>query len=689
MTPARRAVILGIDLGTTNSVATVFDGVESRILPVDGDSRLLPSVVSYRDAEQALVGASAKRLSRLRPDTTFRSIKRRMGTDWSAPVYGRSLTPVDISTEILKKLLAEAERQLGVPVRDAVISAPAYFNARARADTRAAGERAGFNVLKIVPEPTAAALAYGFDKGTDQTILVYDLGGGTFDISVLEVKGNNFTTRCVDGDAQLGGDNFDELVASWLLGTFRAETGVDLAALPDSEAKRRAMQLSIEAAERAKIELSETQSTTIAIPHLWTEGNASHSLAAQLRRSDFEALILPLVERTREITLRALRAARLRPQEIDRVVLVGGSTHVPLVRHMLTDMLMEPYGDIDPATCVGVGAGIQAYLLTVPGAGSTVDVVPQPLGIRIERGSDKDLFEPLIPAQSLLPQEVTREYRTVADNQAEVLVEVYQGISNRATQNTLVGYFLLDGLAPAPRGQTRIDVTFRMDEDGILHASALDQRTRRAQHITIREFQRVELAILDSQSATADLVILMDVTGSMDPFINAMKDRAIAFGDYLARSGVDYHIALIGFGDLKIHEPLLVNALTSDIRRFKEYVVHLPRTHGGDIPESSLDALRAALRLEFRPQAQRIFVLITDAPPHQPDLEGHSARDVAGLLQGAGVVTYVVSRQLKEHYRAYAPLTQNGGKYYNIEARADFREIIDTLAVDIARGLTR
>jgi molecular chaperone DnaK len=493
--------IIGIDLGTTNSVVAVMEGGDPTVITTAEGSRLLPSVVAFSKTGERMVGQTAKRQATINPDNTIYSIKRFMGRRYDeveserkivsfevvpgeagdarvkAPVTGREYSPQEISAMILGKLKTDAEAYLGDRVSQAVITVPAYFNDSQRQATKDAGRIAGLEVLRIINEPTAAALAYGLDKKDNETILVFDLGGGTFDVSVLEVGGGVIEVKATNGDTHLGGDDWDERIVNWIADEFKKEQGIDL------RQDRQALQRLRETAEKAKIELSSVMETEINLPYITADASGPKHLQMKLSRAKFEQLTEDLVTRLRDPFNAALKDAGMKTSEINEVVLVGGATRMPMVQDLVRSLTgKEPHKGVNPDEVVAIGAAIQAGVL----GGEVKDVLlldVTPLSLGVETMGN--IMTPLIERNTTIPVKKSEIFSTAEDNQTAVDIHVLQGERTMATDNMSLGRFRLEGIPPAPRGVPQVEVTFDIDANGIINVTARDKATGKEQKVTI------------------------------------------------------------------------------------------------------------------------------------------------------------------------------------------------------------
>ncbi|CAM4237195.1 molecular chaperone DnaK [Paenibacillus amylolyticus] len=489
--------VIGIDLGTTNSCVAVMEGGEAVVIPNPEGARTTPSVVGFKKDGERVVGETAKRQAITNPDRTIMSIKRHMGTSHKETIDSKDYSAQEISAIILQKLKSDAEAYLGQTVTQAVITVPAYFNDSQRQATKDAGKIAGLEVLRIVNEPTAAALAYGMEKSEDQTILVYDLGGGTFDVSILELGDGFFEVKATSGDNKLGGDDFDQVIIDYLVSEFKKDQGIDLSK------DKAAVQRLKDAAEKAKKELSGVLTTTISLPFITVADGVPQHLELNLSRAKFEEISEGLVERTLEPTRRALSDAGMTPNDIDKIVLVGGSTRIPAVQEAIKKLTgKEPHKGVNPDEVVALGAAVQAGVLT----GDVKDVVlldvtPLSLGIETAGG----VFTKMIERNTTIPTSKSQVFSTYADNQPSVEIHVLQGEREMAAGNKSLGRFMLGDIPPAPRGVPQIEVSFDIDANGIVNVSATDKGTNKTQKITITSSSGLSDAEVEQMMKDAEL----------------------------------------------------------------------------------------------------------------------------------------------------------------------------------------
>ncbi|MBN3525879.1 molecular chaperone DnaK [Paenibacillus apiarius] len=531
--------VIGIDLGTTNSCVAVMEGGEAVVIPNPEGARTTPSVVGFKKDGERIVGETAKRQAITNPDRTIMSIKRHMGSTHKTSIDGKDYTPQEISAMILQKLKSDAEAYLGQPVTQAVITVPAYFNDSQRQATKDAGKVAGLEVLRIVNEPTAAALAYGADKEGDHTILVYDLGGGTFDVSILELGDGFFEVKATSGDNKLGGDDFDQVIIDYLAAEFNKEHGIDL------RKDKAAVQRLKDAAEKAKKELSGVLTSTISLPFITVVDGVPQHLEVSMTRAKFEELSAHLVERTLGPTRQAMQDAGMTPADIDKIVLVGGSTRIPAVQEAIKKLTgKEPHKGVNPDEVVALGAAVQAGVLT----GDVKDVVlldvtPLSLGIETAGG----VFTKMIERNTTIPTSKSQIFSTYADSQTSVEIHVLQGERSMAADNKTLGRFMLADIPPAPRGVPQIEVTFDIDANGIVKVSALDKGTGKSQNITITSSSGLNDEEIDRMMKEAELHAeedkkrkeMVEVKNTADQLVYTTEKTLKDLGDKVEQAEID------------------------------------------------------------------------------------------------------------------------------------------------------
>ncbi|MCL2841424.1 MAG: Hsp70 family protein [Defluviitaleaceae bacterium] len=685
---------LGIDLGTTNSAAIIYNDKKDilDVVKIDGADEILPSVVCYHEDGTIDVGSEAKAAAIIYPESTVISVKRMMGGGEKINIGGLEKSPEEVSAEILRKLKKSAEDQAGEKFDEVVITHPAYFNDRQIFATQQAGLLAGFKNVYLLSEPLAAAIEYGYRQSYAQTLLVYDLGGGTFDACVLRVSmdenGQEIFQELSDvGDMNLGGDDFDSELVRWMKAKFTDESGVDLDALDNAERKR-VMQKLKQEAEQTKKKLSGTNKVSVRINPLVIVDGVPKNLNAEITREEFEAMIRKYVDRSRDIIEEALKRAGTATDEISKVVLVGGSTLIPMVRRMVAGLLKEPYRATDPAKSVAMGASIYNYLIHLPNSNVKVGQITRQI-FGTEAVTNIATMErkaiPIIPMGSPIPSKYSDSNFASMSGASRVNVDVFQWEQGQEDARKYIGTVALSGLT----GTTQLEITYSIDENNIFEVYLKDLATGRSERA---EFDRTQThappvrEVHGGGSDKVNVVFLIDTTGSMDTYINGVKDRAIEFSNILASKGAMYKLGLIGYGDLYEKEKPSVYNFTDDVPKFQKQVKNIPRTYGGDIPESSLDALETGIELlnSHRDDgaARNIFILITDAPPHVPTMSGKSVAQICEMLESRAVTTYVVARKDRESIEAYDPVTKPNGKYYDLNDK--FFDILDNIAMSIA-----
>jgi len=684
---------LGIDLGTTNSVAVIYNDKtdELQIVKVDGGEEILPSVVNYSGGE-IIVGQEAKEGAIIYPETTVSSVKKLMG-DTEPLLLGEFTTlPEEVSADILRYLKSAAEEQAGQEFNEVVITHPAYFNDRQIFATKQAGLLAGFKDVYLMSEPLAAAIEYGYKQGYAQTLMVYDLGGGTFDVCVLRVSkdayGQEIFQELSDvGDMNLGGDNFDSLLIKFFKEKFFEENKVDLDEL-DTFARLQVTQKLKYEAENLKKRLSAANTASAKVSPLIIADGVPLSLNVEITREEFEAILRPYVDRSKDIMEEALTRAAKTPDEISKVILVGGSTLIPMVRRMVAGLIKEPYMATDPAKSVAMGAAIYNYLIHLPESNVSVGQVTRfILGTQavIDVESMEKALIPIIPIGTSIPCKVSDSNFAAMSGASSVNVDLYQWDEGHEEDKKYIGCISLKGL----EGATRVELTYALDENNIFEVYVKDLKSGNAEKGVFdrtKEMPHPEKIETFEYVDNVRVVFIIDTTGSMDTYINGVKDRAIEFAELLQSKGAGFELGLIGFGDLGEKEKPKVYDFTDDVEKFQKQVKALPKYYGGDIPESSLDALETGITLlnskvEYEGD-KNIFILITDAPPHIPTANGRYVEDICDMLERRGVTTYVVAKQDKDSLEAYMPLIESGGKYYDLKDK--FFDILDNIALSIA-----
>lgn len=686
---------LGIDLGTTNSVGVIYNDKTDTLetVMIDGIEDVLPSAVCIFE-DETIVGSEAKNGAIIYPEETILSIKRQMGEDYNLKVGEQSFTPEDISGMILKRLKEAATEQEGESFDEVVITHPAYFSDRQIFATKKAGELAGFKKVHLLSEPLASAIEYGYKQGYAQTLLVYDLGGGTFDACVLKVtkdlNGQETFQELADvGDMNLGGDDFDQLLIDYMIEQFRLMTGVQIQDLEQVECARINQKLKQEA-ESVKKKLSTTNKATVKINPLMIQEGVPLNLSLEISKEDFETLIRPLIENSRGIVEEALKRANKDPDDISKVILVGGSTLVPMVKRMVAGYIKEPYRATDPAKSVAMGAAIYNYLMHLPNSQVKVgQITRQNFGTEaiVNVTTMEKALIPIIPMGSQIPVEITDDSFGITAGASAVRVDIYQWAEGHEVDRKYTGSLMLEGVGDA----SKLAIKYSINGDNLFEVNVKDTVSGKE---TSGAFDRKKtMPKLPEISGTEpfeggglNINFIIDTTGSMDTYIDGVKEKAIEFSEILKEKGIEYNLGLIGFGDLLEKEKPKVYKWTKDVVKFQKQVKRIPRTCGGDIPESAIDALETGLthlqKSKDKDTYGNIFILITDAPPHIPTVSGKYVPEIVEALRLEGVTVYVVARKDRKSLEAYEPLMTLGGQYYSM--KDDFYHILDTIAYRIA-----
>lgn len=687
---------IGIDLGTTNSVACVWRRGSLETILVDGRATIA-SAISVRPDGAILIGQAAKARAMLEPSQSVTSAKRSIGdgkTQWQ--IFNRNYTPIQVGALVLGRLKTAAESFLGQPVTEAVITVPAYFNNNQKRDTKLAGEAAGLRVLQLLPEPTAAAISYGLDKGKDQTILVYDLGGGTFDVSVLTVKGNRFQVVAVDGDFHLGGDDFDLLLVEHLIGLLQKRTKSDVVDFLNLLLKRKqgkqelgtpmemliARQRLKEAAEKVKIELSESASTRITIPEI-----LGTSLDEEITLSTYNRLIAPLVDKTITKIRAVLKAARLTAEDIDRVILVGGSTRNRLVKERVSEAVKEPFISERVDEVVAQGAAIVAGYLSSPEEDITPiefnNVTPFSLGVRASKGKDLDIFKVLIPKNTSIPAEVEQEFTTFRANQKSVDISVFQGEQAHCKENTFIGGFRLEGIPPAPASQPKIAVRFLMDNSDLLTVTATCSHLRSEQTLDVNLVSREDE--LPKAVPQADIIFLIDTSGSMSDELEGVKRSCLDFAKRVIEAGIDCRLGLVDFDmpasssnyNWEVFRPMKPSKFPTAISglrigRLGGCGCYIGNANTIPVAEAFVKSFPSNERL-------KIGILISDEVGN----DASAIQRIVSILKSAQVCLYVVGVSGSCHERLAG---ETGGHFWDIHqsrGSVNFSNLLDAIAVEI------
>lgn len=685
---------LGIDLGTTNTVGMLYDDRTDLmdVVKVDGMEDVLPSVVCYLD-DEVLVGTEAKNSAVIYAEETVFSIKRKMGQEETIVIGERDLLPEDISSEILKKIKKAAQEQVGEPISEVVITHPAYFNDRQIYATKKAGTLAGFETVHLLSEPLAAAIEYGYKQSYVQKILIYDLGGGTFDACVLSVSqdiyGNNSFQELSDvGDMQLGGDDFDQVLVEAMIHNFEKKYAISFSQFQELEQKQMMQKIRVEA-ERAKRGLSEANKMSVNIHPITIVDGIPYQLSFEITRDQFEELIRDYIDRSMEVVESALERAGETKESIDKVILVGGSTLVPMVKRIIAGQIKEPYRANDPAKSVAMGAAIYNYLMHLPNSSVEIgQIMRQHIGTRAivnEATGQKELI-PILKMGTEIPATATDDGFKVTQGASAVQIDCFQWEDGYEQECKYIGSVFLEHI----RNDSELAITYKINSDNLFEVEVIDKMT--GQQVK-QAFDRTKTStVMERKSTTPtaeitgmDIVFLIDTTSSMDVYIDGVKEKAIEFSNQLHNKGIDYQLGLIGYGDLGEREKPKKYKWTKDIDRFRKNVKKLPRNYGGDIPESTLEAIETGIEyLEKRPMKNeyKVFIVITDAPPHIPTHDGHSLQDVINKVEDAGLVCYVVAKKDHDSVLAYTPIVGERGHYYSMDE--PFYDILDEIAYKLA-----
>ncbi|WP_026691852.1 Hsp70 family protein [Peribacillus kribbensis] len=680
---------VGIDLGTTNSACcTLIDGRYEFIS--FGREEVLPSVFLYQSGKKAF-GSIAKRKSVVYATNYISSSKTYMGDlekAWN--IDGEIFTPTDVATELLSHIYKNVQKHFGVDDSaeiEAVITVPAYFTSNQIDETKKAGERAGFKVKRIVTEPVAAAIAYGHEiMGSDEQLFIFDLGGGTFDVSLLTVKGTgasrSYVTNQIGGDKKLGGDDFDDVLLGMIFSELRKTQGINLASQAqsglDASLYANLRQKLLQAAEAAKKELSQSDSANIVVANLYEKDGVQHSLDMIVTRDQFGSKSEELIDRIEREVKMLLNRSETSIDRISRVILVGGSSQLPFVKEFIKNYFKKnPYSDIDLSKIVAMGAAQLAYN-TAHGLGDVVqDMISHSLGIEVT-GEE---FEPILLKGSYYPTKETKEFTTVMNNQTSIAINVFEGENTEdVNQNECYGGFTLDNIERAPKGVPRIEVTFEFDESRILTVTATDKKTGSSKTVVMEKGKPIE----KPTAKPVHVYFVIDTTGSMAPYIEGVKQTCHAFANEVQRSGANLKLGLLVYGDECYGEQPVLYGLTQNIDQFKREVTNCPRYYGGDEPETTFEAIMLCAKTfkKSNEDVNRVAIVVTDASAHTSAGKGkYSADEVLKELKGAEMTTFVVSPNYN-YYRNFA--TSTGGKHYLISEYHRFVEVINEIAEEVA-----
>ncbi|MFV0520775.1 MAG: Hsp70 family protein, partial [Lachnospirales bacterium] len=678
---------LGIDLGTTNSVGVIYNenNKEFEVVIIDDEYEILPSAVNYLE-DETIIGQEAKAGAIIYNDTTVLSVKRLIGTDEKIVVGDKIVTPVDVSAKILEVIKNAAEEQANMEFKEVVITHPAYFNDRQIYETKEAGLLAGFENVILLSEPLAAAIEYGYKDNENQNILVYDLGGGTFDVCVLKVSIGKDDEKIFEelsdvGDMLLGGDDIDNELVSWLKEKVYTLYNVDINTMENSLRKTTIQRLKYEA-ENLKKKLSNASKADIVISPLLVYEGVPINLSIEITREEYEKLIRKYIDRTRDIMEEAIKRSGLKIDELNKVILVGGSTLIPMVNRMVGGYIKEPYNSLDPAKSVAMGAAIYNYFIHTDSAKMHIgQITRQVIGTSaiVDVKTLKRELIPLIPVGSKIPVSVTDSNFTNMIGSSEVVVDVFQWEQDKEDEKKYIGSVNITGIEK----KSKIEVTYEINKNNIFEVKVKDLnrnilRSGSFDRSSVRE-KKVDYTEYIPFTDEVNIVFLIDTTGSMDFYIEGVKNKALEFSEILEAKGLNFNLGLIGYGDLYEKEKPIICDFTNDIEKFKSNLSKLPNYFGGDIPESTLDALEDGIDLLYKSNvdenSKNIFVLITDAPPHIPTIKGNNTKDIKQMLDDRNITCFVVANRDEKSVEAYSELIEDENNYFSM--REKFFDILD------------
>ncbi len=682
---------LGIDLGTTNTVGVIYNDKldEVEVVKIDGIDEILPSVVNLLE-DEIIVGKEAKESALIYPVSTITSIKRMMGSRDKVIIDSVQTTPEEISSYILKTIKESAEEQANEQFDEVVITHPAYFNDKQIFATKEAGIMAGFSNVFLLAEPLAAAIEYAYKEQYSQTLLVYDLGGGTFDASILKVSKNDDNEEIYNelanvGDMNLGGDDFDNELVNYFKEKFEQQNNMSVEQLSEIEIAYFNQKLK-EEAENTKKKLSNTNRAVVNISPLIVIDGVPKNLETEITKEQFEDMIRKYVDRSKNIIEEALTRSGRTSAEIDKVILVGGSTLIPMVRRVVGGLIKEPYSATDPAKSVAMGASIYNYLIHLPNSTVKVGQITRQIfgtSAIINKETKEKALIPIIPLGTPIPCKLKDDKFTNFKGANVVNVDIFQWEEGYEADKKYIGTLSLENI----EGESQFEITYEINSDNIFEAKVTDKNnfnTVKSQFDRSEEQAYIEREIKNNV-VTEDLNVIfcIDTTGSMENYIVGVKDRAKRFSEILEEKGINYNLSVIGFGDLHEREKPKVYDFTNNIEKFKKNVNNLPRYYGGAIPESSLDAVETAVNLfkTKKDNNKNILILITDAEPHIPTMNGKNVLDIKNMLDVNEISTFVVSKNNAKCLDSFKPLTLPNGKYFSM--RESFEKILDNIAENI------